>query len=147
MIAGFGRFGQTVLEELQAHAAQEIATVALLDADASRRLLVAEEQRKLSGSYRKLLFEGDISHPEVWRNLEAALDLSAARPTVILGTGNAEENLRTALWIKQKHPNAFVFARTMDLSQLALEVSAERDINYFSIRQLVEDNIPPSWLT
>lgn len=147
VLAGFGRFGQTVLEELQAHAAQEIATVALLDADASRRLLVAEEQRKLNGSHRKLLFEGDIAHPEVWRELEAALDLSAGQPTVILGTGNAEENLRTALWIKQKHPNAFVFARTMDLSQLALEVSAERDINYFSIRQLVEDNIPPSWLT
>ena len=147
VIAGFGRFGQSVLEELQAHAASEIAAVALLDADASRRLLVAEEQRRLDGSYRKLVFEGDISHPQVWRRLEAAMDLSQARPTIILGTGNAEENLRTALWIKQKHPNTFVFARTMDLSQLALKVGAERGINSFSIRQLVEDNIPPSWLT
>ena len=147
VIAGFGRFGQTTLEELQAHAQLEISTVALIDSDATRRLLVAEEQRRIGGSYRREILEGDISHPEVWRQLDNVLDLSIGSPTVILGTGNIEENLRAALWIKGKHPNALVFSRTTDASQLALQVGAEHDINYFSIRQLVEDNIPAEWLS
>ena len=147
VIAGFGRFGQTTLEELQAHAQLEISTVALIDSDATRRLLVAEEQRRIGGSYRREILEGDISHPEVWRQLDNVLDLSIGSPTVILGTGNIEENLRAALWIKGKHPNALVFSRTTDASQLALQVGVEHDINYFSIRQLVEDNIPAEWLS
>ena len=147
VIAGFGRFGQTTLEELQAHAQLEISTVAVIDSDATRRLLVAEEQRRIGGSYRREILEGDISHPEVWRKLDNVLDLSIGSPTVILGTGNIEENLRTALWIKGKHPNALVFSRTTDASQLALQVGAEHDINYFSIRQLVEENIPAEWLS
>ncbi len=146
VIAGFGRFGQTVLEELQAHAGRELSAVALIDIDAARRVLVAEEQRRIDGDYRKEVFEGDISHPEVWQKLEAGLDLSAGWPTVILGTGNIEENLRAALWIKRKYPNAFVFSRTSDVSKLALEVGAEHGINHFSIRQLVEEHIPDDWL-
>jgi len=147
VIAGFGRFGQTVLEEMQAHAGQEISTVALIDIDATRRVLVAEEQRRLSGGYEKKVLEGDISHPEVWQKLEASVDLTEAWPTVILGTGDVEENLRTALWIKRKYPNVFVFARTADFSKLAMEVGAEHGINYFSIRQLVEEHIPDAWLS
>ena len=146
VIAGFGRFGQTVLEEMQDHARREISTLALIDIDAARRVLVAEEQRRIDGSYRKEVFEGDISHPEVWQKLEASVDLTASSPTVILGTGNTEENLRAALWLKRKHPNALVFSRTTDISRLALEVGAEHGINYFSIRQLVEEHIPDDWL-
>ena len=54
--------------------------------------------------------------------------------------------MRTALWIKRKYPNALVFARTNDVSQLAQEVGAEHDIETFSIKQLVEDNVPKEWL-
>ena len=43
-------------------------------------------------------------------------------------------------------PNALVFARTNDVSELALEVGEEHDINCFSIRQLIEDNLPFDWL-
>ena len=146
VIAGFGRFGQTVLEEMQDHARREISTLALIDIDATRRVLVAEEQRRIDGSYRKEIFEGDISHPEVWRKLEASVDLATGSLTVILGTGNIEENLRAALWIKRKYPDALVFSRTTDISKLALEVGVEHGINYFSIRQLVEDHIPGDWL-
>jgi hypothetical protein len=76
----------------------------------------------------------------------AAVNLTRNRPTIILGTGRAEDNLRTALWIKRKYPNALVFARTNDVSELVQEVGAEHDIQTFSIKELVEDNLPPHWL-
>jgi len=146
VIAGFGRFGQTVMEELQARAEQELESVVLIDIDADRRVLVAEEQQKLGGNYRRLILQGDISHPEVWLKLAESIDLGKDQPAIILGTGRAEENLRTALWIKRQYPRALVFARTNDISELAVEVGAEHDINSFSIKQLVEDNLPVSWL-
>ncbi len=48
--------------------------------------------------------------------------------------------------IKKQFPNALVFARTNDISELALDVGREHGINAFSIKQLVEDNLPASWL-
>ncbi len=146
IMAGFGRFGQTILEELHAHAHDELETVGLIDVDADRRILVAEEQELIGSDYRREIFQGDISHPEVWNNLEESIDLRVREPTVILGTGSSEKNLRAALWIKHRHPNAQVFARTNDVSQLALEVGAEHDIRCFSIRQLIEDNLPENWV-
>ncbi len=146
VLAGFGRFGQTILEELQDQAINEINQVALIDTDADRRILVAEEQERLGSNYERLVFEGDISNPEVWQQLTNKIDLSLNEPTIILGTGSTEDNLRTALWIKRRYPNALVFARTNDQSALALEVGAEHDINCISIKQLVEDNLPADWL-
>ncbi len=93
-----------------------------------------------------MILQGDISHPEVWQKVQELADLSVEEPTVILGTGKAEDNLRTALWIKRQFPDALVFARTNDISELALEVGLEHGINAFSIKQLVEDNLPASWL-
>ncbi len=146
VIAGFGRFGQTVMEELEASAEAELAQVCLVDIDADRRVLVAEEQQPMSGNYQRMILQGDISHPDVWRRLTDSVDLTLNQPTIILGTGRAEDNLRTALWIKRKYPNALVFARTNDISQLAREVGAEHEIETFSIKELVETNLPEHWL-
>ncbi len=146
VIAGFGRFGQSVLEELQRLARDEIDTVALIDIDAHRRVQVVEEQERIEAVAKREILEGDISHPEVWRRLEERIDLASHEPTVILGTGHPEENLRVALWIKQRHPNAFVFARTDDVSDFARHVAADHGIHSISITELVERNIPDEWL-
>lgn len=122
-----------------------IETVALIDIDADRRVLVAEEQRKMQGNYDRLTLRGDISHPEVWDQLQTSVDLALDEPTIILGTGRAEANLQTALWIKRQFPNARVLARTNHISELALEVGAEHGIHCFSIKQLIEDAILDLW--
>jgi hypothetical protein len=67
VIAGFGRFGQTILEELEASAENELDQVILIDVDAYRRVLVAEEQQRMAGNYERMILQGDISHPDVWR--------------------------------------------------------------------------------
>lgn len=146
VMAGFGRFGQSVLEELHTHAADEIASVAVIDADADRRVLVVDEQARIGAGYQRLVFEGDIAHPNVWYRLTRAVDLSQGRPTIILGTGQEQNNLRTALWIKHKYPNAKVFARTNDFSEFALTIGNDHDITSISMTQLVEENVPLDWL-
>jgi Trk K+ transport system NAD-binding subunit len=146
VLAGFGRFGQTILEELQLRAANEMDTVAIIDIDAHRRLLVADEQMEFSGNYRRVLVEGDISHPDVWEQLRQQVRLDSDDTVVVLGTGREEENLRTALWIRERFPQAKVIARSSKESHFATEVGEEHDIISISITQLVEEHIPVDWL-
>jgi Trk K+ transport system NAD-binding subunit len=146
VLAGFGRFGQTILEELQVHAAGEMDTVAILDVDAHRRLMVADEQVEFIGEYHRELVEGDISHPDVWEQLRGKVNLNSEDTVVVLGTGHEEANLRTALWIREQFPLAKVIARSTKESQFATEVGREHDIISISITQLVEENIPSDWL-
>lgn len=147
VLAGFGLFGQTILEELQQHAEDQIEAVVLIDLDVNRRIQVVDEQRRTRAFKQRHILQGDISHPDVWRAVEERVNLGENEPVIILGTGHAANNLRTSLWIKQKYTNALVFSRTNDVSEFALEVGRDHDINSISITQLVEDNIPREWLT
>jgi hypothetical protein len=147
VIAGFGLFGQTILEELQKHATKEIDTIAIIGIDAKRRIQVVDEQLKLVNFCRREMFEGNISHPQVWQNLRDKVDLNNSEPVIILCTDSAEDNLRTSLWLKGKHPNATIFARSHLPSKFAEEVGQQYDILNVSINQLVKENFPQDWLT
>ncbi|MEH6568803.1 MAG: NAD-binding protein [Halioglobus sp.] len=147
ILAGFGRFGQTILEELQRCAIDELDTVIIMDIDAHRRVLIADEQMEFSGQYRRELFEGDISHPEVWDRVGREAEIDGDNTVFVLGTGREEENLRTSLWLRTKYPGAMIIARSSKESLFATEVGDENDIISISITQLVEDNIPQSWIT
>ncbi len=146
VMAGFGRFGQSVLEELHAVAEDEIAEVAVIDRDADRRILVVDEQQTIVSESVRNVLEGDIGHPQVWAELTALVDLSINEPTIVLGTGQEQENLRTAVWIKGEYPNALVFARTSNQSKFAEDVGSEHGIQSISIAQLVADSIPDHWV-
>jgi len=147
VMAGFGLFGQTVLEELSQYAKKEIDTIAIIDKDAHRRVLVVDEQLKLTDFAKREILEGNISHPEIWNKLCKNVDLESSEPIIILGTGSAEENLRAALWLKDKYPNALIIARSHQPSQFAQEIGQQYNINSISITQLVKDNFPEDWLT
>jgi len=148
IIAGFGRFGQTILEELQHNAIGELDTVAIIEKDAHRRVLVAEEQMAFTQDYRRKVYEGDISHPEVWLQVQEDVNMhrDGENSVFVLGTGHEEDNLRTALWIKRKYPNALVVARSSKESRFAGEVAREHAFVCISINQLVEENIPRHWV-
>ena len=146
VLAGFGRFGQTILEELQERALDEMDTVVIIDKDAHRRILVADEQMAFERNYRLVLIEGDISHPETWAEARNAVELDSPDTVVVLGTGREEENLRTALWLRQKNPKAKIFSRSSKESEFAAEVGQEKDIVGISITQLIEENIPVDWV-
>lgn len=148
VLSGFGRFGQTIIEQLQAHALRELETVAIIERDAVRRVMVAEEQMTFSPGYRREVLEGDISHPGVWKRLREAVDIPVETENVvfILGTGNEEDNLRTAIWLRRTFPNAMIIARSSKASLFAEQVGQEHKIITVSIHELVEQNIPTHWI-
>ena len=146
ILAGFGRFGQTIIEELQALALDEMRSVAIIDTDVERRVMVADEQMKFVGNYRRELFEGDISHPDVWRKLWDTITVDSEDTVIVMGTGSEEENMRTALWLRKKAPRARIIARSTTHSRFASEVGRDNDIITVSIADLVAENIPSDWI-
>lgn len=147
VIAGFGLFGQTILEELQHTAQKEIDTIAIIGVDAKRRIQVVDEQLQLNNFCRREIFEGNISHPEVWQQLRDKVDLANTQPIIILCTDSVEDNFRTSLWLKRKHPDAMIVARSYLPSKFAENVSDQYNILNVSIDQLVRENLPKEWLT
>ena len=145
VIAGFGRFGQSVIEQLRRTQESELAHVVIIDQDAERRMMVVEEQQQLPSNYERSVMRGDISNHEVWRRVAAKVDLEHENTVFILGTGTGRDNLRTALWLKQKYPQSHVFARSNGESRFASSVGEEKDINAFSINGLLEGMIPVRW--
>lgn len=146
VLAGFGLFGQTILEELQKNTPDHIDRVILIDLDAHRRIQVVREQKSQTTIDERYVLQGDISHPDVWRQVADNANLDQGEPVLILGTGSAANNLRTALWIKEKYPDALVFSRTNGISEFAEEVGRDHNLQTISITQLVEENIPDEWL-
>ncbi len=146
VIAGFGRFGQTVLDQLQRLASDKFDTVVLIDIDCEKRAAIFEEQVGFSGSYQHECIDGDLREPGLWRRLETRYGLNASEPAFVIGSGEDGTNLHTALWLKSKYPNAFVIARSFRESPFALDVAKKGGFKVFSVAELVTQSIPESWV-
>ena len=146
VIAGFGLFGQTILEELQQYAQKEIDTIAIIGIDAKRRIQVVDEQLNLANFCNREIFEGNISHPEVWQQLRSKVNLTDTKPIIILCTDSVEDNFRTSLWLKRKYPDSMIVARSYLPSKFAENVGEQFNVLNVSINQLVKDNLPEEWM-
>lgn len=146
ILAGFGRFGQTVLEELQTLAQSEISEIGIIDIDANRRVLVVNEQATISNDLDLHIFQGEIGHPEVWQKLEQKIDLDKGRPLILIATGMDHENLRTGLWLNKHHPQAKIMVRSGRPSHFAESVCEAAGIHAFGLSKLVHDSMPDEWL-
>ena len=84
----------------------------------------------------------------VWQQLrqEVHIEADAYNLIFVLGTGQEEDNLRTALWLRRNYPNAMIIARSSKQSRFAEEVGSEHRIINVSIHELVEENIPKHWV-
>jgi Trk K+ transport system NAD-binding subunit len=97
IIAGFGRFGQTVLDQLQRHALESFDRVVLVDVECTRRSRVFEEQVGYVEGYARHVVDGDISDPAVWDDLDERFDLSGREPAFVIGSGDDGTNLHVAM--------------------------------------------------
>ncbi|MCA9709914.1 MAG: NAD-binding protein [Myxococcales bacterium] len=145
ILAGFGRFGETVLGELQRGAAGSFDHLVIIDVDADRRAMVFDEQIGFTNDYRRDILSGDLRDPGLWRTLAEQVDLHSTEPVFLLGSGVDRTNLRTAMWLAGKYPRAFIMARSEARWSFAEEVSREAGIHTFSVAELVTQSMPVEW--
>ncbi len=145
VLAGFGAFGQTVLEELQLIAEAEISEIAIIDVDAHRRLLVGQVHVEIRSGIKKHIFQGEIGHPEVWQRVEAAVDLTSGMPLLLMATGQDDENLRAGSWLSRRHPNSRVMIRSQRESHFAESIGKSTGILTFSLSRIFRESLPDDW--
>lgn len=142
VIAGFGRFGQTVLDELQRHARGKFDRVVLIDLDCSKKCRLFDEEVGFSEGYRRECLDGDLRDPDLWGRLGPDC---GGEPVIVVGSGDDGTNLHTALWLKSRYPNAYVVARSFRRSAFAAELSSVAGFDVFSVAELVEQSFPEHW--
>ena len=146
ILAGFGRFGQSVLEAVIRIAERELDQVIIIDRDAKRRALVVDEQQKIGVNYNRSIIEGDIADPSIWNQVAEITNLSKGSPTLLINTGEDRINFNISIFLKHKHPNAFIFSRTHSDNVFADEVASEKRFKTFSLESLLREGIPTDWV-
>lgn len=138
VLAGFGRFGQTVLDQLQRHAASAIGRVVVVDLQAQRKEAAFARAVGFEPTHERETIEGDLSDQRLWDRIEAMVD---GPLVVVAASGDDGLNLRLALAVKARRPDVFVVARTFHESRFATDVCLERGIEAFSVAELVESGL------
>ena len=145
VLAGFGNFGRSILEELELHASGAFSTVAILDLDAKRNTLIADEKINREIDYQRYAIEGDIDNPEVWAQLFKTVNVADEEPIFILSTDNDEKNIRAAIWLRQQYKQALIISRSMWPSTFTTKVYEQHDIVSINMTELMEEAIPRHW--
>src|SRR5690606_34485625 len=108
ILAGFGRFGQTVLDQLQMHAAGCFNTVVIIDLEAQLNARTFAEHPGFADGYEQRIIEGQLRRPRVWQEVDAIVRAEVGAPTIIVGTGDDGLNLQVALDLIRRYPDAHV---------------------------------------
>lgn len=146
VLAGFGRFGQTVLDELQRGAAGAFDRVVIVDLEATARAHIFQEQVGFASGYAREIVDGDIRDPLLWERVEQTVALAGLEPVFVVGSGIDESNLRIALRLSSRYPKALIIARSDRRWSFAEAFSAEAGIHTFSVAELVAESMPDTWL-
>lgn len=145
ILAGFGRFGRTVLDQLQQHAAGKFGPVVVVDHDASRNARIFEDQPGFSRDYEHAVIDGDVLDPVVWMRVRGAVSQGKSDPVVVVGSGSDGTNLQAALAVRRQHPDAFVVLRTFRSSPFTEEIAQEAGAHPFNLGALIQSGMPAEW--
>lgn len=143
VIAGFGRFGQSLLRALEDHAADRFDTVVVADVAADRLVRDFDDTHPQPRKYRRIVLDGDVSDPDLWKRVYEATD--GRKPVVIVGTGNDRANLGCALRVANQKKSAKIVVRTIAHTAVAAKLSGEGKFEAFAVLDLITESLPDKW--
>ena len=145
VLAGFGRFGQSVLHQLQQHALGSFSHVVIIDEHATRNARAFEDEPGFAEDYERAVIDGDLLDPEIWGRIREVVLAHGHDPVIILGSGNDGTNLHAALSVYKQHPGAYVIVRSFRTSPFTAEIAQEAGVHAFNLAELIESGMPGAW--
>ncbi|HJL16796.1 MAG TPA: NAD-binding protein [Sandaracinaceae bacterium LLY-WYZ-13_1] len=150
VLAGFGRFGQTILEYLQREAGGEIQRVILVDVAAERQVRLFRAQVPGFEEVELVTVQGDLDDPEVWEEVERAASGYGVEPVFVLGTDDDQLNLRTAIALRSLHgDDTRIFVRCVYESRFTSQLSDQLDFEVLAVEAMLREALDEqqrSWL-
>lgn len=145
VLAGFGRFGQSLLDQLQESAAGKFGRVIIIDREGDLQTRVFDEQVGFQNGYEWELMTDNLQHPGTWKHVAEKIKAAATEPVFVLGSGNDSVNIRTALGLAHSYPHAKIVARCFRHSTFAEHISGECDFEIVSTADLLLSGMLPEW--
>ena len=139
VLAGFGRFGQTILEHVIRRAPDDLAHVVVLDRAAGRLVRQYRHQVGAPEGFRWDVIDGDLSDPGVWDAVAAVLDPEAEARVAVLGVDSDSQNLAAALQLRTRFPRARTFVRCFQDSQFTRQLAETRDVDVLGLEAMLKE--------
>jgi voltage-gated potassium channel Kch len=151
VLAGFGRFGQTVLAQLARGAPGDIERVVIIDLHAEQEVRLFDEHMRVDRQhYEREVVEGDMRDPNVWKEVYKHLELERAQPVVVLGSDDDDVNLQVALWLRDRFESdgkhhVKVVVRCHRESAFAVSLAEQCDFELEAVSELIRRGFHPTW--
>lgn len=145
VLGGFGRFGQTVLHQLQQHAMGSFGHVVIIDEMAEPKVRSFSGQPGFADDYRRSVLDGDLLDPQVWEQVGALVDEHGEPPVIVIGSGTDSTNLHAALLVRRRHGESHVIVRSFRASPFTVEIAEEIGAHAFDLAGLIEAGMPARW--
>jgi len=146
VLLGFGRFGQTVLRQLQDGAGGKFDEVVIVDERAPEMARIFREFPGFSDRYIHTVHDGNILDPEIWAAIDARIQASGSAPVFVVGSWDDGINLQAALMARRRHPDAYVILRSFRLSPFTEEIARDASVEAFHLGGLIARGMPERWL-
>jgi hypothetical protein len=142
VIAGFGRFGQTLLEIMQREAKGEFDTVVIVDPEADLKARVYQDQVGYDRSYGVHLVNGTMDDPQTWDEVESVVSGAESKmPVYLLASGEDADNLRRAMGLRERHPNGHIIVRCFQETAFTRRTSEKVGFSVFGMSALLEESL------
>jgi voltage-gated potassium channel Kch len=139
ILAGFGRFAQTILEFLGQESQDEVERVLIAGPAASLGLRKFRSQVQPSELLDAKPFDGDLMDPEAWQAVARELGGSTVPPTVLLASDDVSVNLQSALLARRRWPDSRIFVRCQDESSFADELASAHRFTLLPVDSLLRE--------
>jgi predicted dinucleotide-utilizing enzyme len=137
VLAGFGRFGQTILEHLQREAHGELQRAIVVDVAAERSVRLFRAQVPGFEHCSLVTVQGDVEDPTTWERVERATDGLGVPPVYVLATDDDQVNLRAAIALRALHRDAKIFVRCVYESTFTRTLSAKLDFDVLGVEAML----------
>ncbi len=139
VLAGFGRFGQTILEYLCRHAVQELQHVVVIDRNGPALVRQYQGQMGAPDGFRLDVLGGDLSDPGVWSRVSEHLDPDAEAPVFVLGVDGDSLNLAAALALRSRYPEARLFVRCFHDSDFTKSLANAHAFDVLGLERMLRE--------
>ena len=145
VLAGFGRFGQTVLHQLQQHALGSFDHVVIIDGHSERNVRGFADDPGFADGFEFDVLNGDLRDPDVWSEVRKIVQRHGHPPVVVLGSGNDGTNLHAAMRVRFHDPDAYLIVRSYRASPFTREVVRDANAHEVNLAELIQSGMPKEW--
>jgi Trk K+ transport system NAD-binding subunit len=138
VVVGLGRFGQTILEQLQEQAASEVRAVFIVDRAASLRLEQFHSQVGTSSALDITLHQAEMDDPRTWAELQHRLPVDGPPPVFLLCADHDQPNVRAAMLLRERWPQARIYVRVFHANTFIFALSHKLDFEVLPAETLLE---------